>query len=48
MIKLTQKYELTAELRSIYSNTMADLIASDEKVVALEADLSSASTMSKK
>jgi transketolase len=48
MIKLTKKYELTAELRSIYSNTMADLIASDEKIVALEADLSSASTMSKK
>ena len=47
MIKLTDKHEQTVELRTVYAKTLAELVESDDQVVALEADLSSASTTSK-
>lgn len=44
MIKLKEKLEKTVELRSVYANMIAEFIDNDDQVVALEADLSSAST----
>ena len=48
MIKLTKKNEPSIELRTVYANTLAELIEKDPRVIALESDLSSASTTSKK
>lgn len=44
MIKLKDKLEKTVELRSVYAQTISELMDQDDQVVALEADLSSAST----
>jgi transketolase len=47
MIKLVDEVQQTVELRTVYANTIAEFIKKDDRVVALEADLSSASTTSK-
>jgi len=48
MVKLLNKDEKTIQLRAVYANTMAELMKTDDDVVLLEADLSSASTTVKK
>ncbi len=48
MVKLLNKDEKTIQLRAVYANTMAELMKTDENIVLLEADLSSASTTVKK